>query len=279
MNTNRKNPDPQNKRGARSGKPAGGTTGRRRPLLAWMGIGAAALVLAGVFSWRTDSGRAWLDDVKTEENVGGLHTTAALSYKSTPPMGGPHNPTWQNCGVFTEPVSDSHAVHSLEHGAVWITYRPEKLGPEDVAVLAAEAERNDFVIVSPYPEQTGVITLTAWNHQLVVDDVRDERVRKFVAHFVRALSSPEPGAPCDGGADTTSTTDPTETGPVMGPGVDAQKLVGMTETEAESYARNQGWGYRVGQRDSEEYMLTTDYDATRVTVKIANGTITEVAVG
>jgi hypothetical protein len=244
-----------------------------------MGIGAAALVLAGVFSWRTDAGRAWLDDVQTEENIGGLHTTSPLAYKNIPPMGGPHNPTWQNCGVFAEPVSDAHVVHSLEHGAVWITYRPEKLGPEEIAVLAAEAERNDYVIVSPYPEQTGTITLTAWNHQLVVEDAGDERVTKFVTHFARALSSPEPGAPCDGGADTTRETDPADVGPVMGPGVEAQKLVGMTEAEAESYVREQGWGYRVGQRDGEEYMLTTDYDATRVTVTIANGTVTEVTVG
>ena len=279
MNEDRNNPDRESTRGNSTEKKRGSTGERRRPILAWMGIGVAALVLAGVFSWRTDAGRAWLDEVKTEENIGGMHTTAALSYKNTPPMGGPHNPTWQNCGVFTEPVSDAHVVHSLEHGAVWITYRPEKLGPEDIAVLAAEAEHNDYVIVSPYPEQTGAITLTAWNHQLVVDDVKDERIKKFVAHFVRALSAPEPGAPCDGGADTTRATDPADTGPVMGPGVDAQKLVGMTEAAAESYARNQGWGYRVGQRDSEEYMLTTDYSATRVTVKIANGMITEVTVG
>ena len=251
----------------------------RRPLLAWAGIGVAALVLAGVFNWRTDAGRAWLDDVRTEDNIGGLHTTSKLAYKSQPPMGGPHNPTWQNCGVFDTPLSDAHVVHSLEHGAVWITYQPAALDAAQVALLADAAARNDFVIVSPYPEQPATISLTAWNHQLDVEDASDDRVAKFVAHFTRALSAPEPGAPCTGGADTTRDTDPTAAGPVMGPGVEAEKLIGMTEAAAATYAGNQGWGYRVGRRDNEEYMLTTDYVASRVTVVIENGQVTAVQVG
>jgi len=39
-----------------------------------------------------------------------------------PPMGGTHNQVWQNCGVYETPLRSDLAVHSLEHGAVWITY-------------------------------------------------------------------------------------------------------------------------------------------------------------
>ncbi|MGD9430703.1 DUF3105 domain-containing protein [Arthrobacter russicus] len=30
---------------------------------------------------------------------------------------------WTNCGIYTAPVEPTRAVHSLEHGAVWLTYR------------------------------------------------------------------------------------------------------------------------------------------------------------
>ena len=54
----------------------------------------------------------------------GQHTEGNVDYAQTPPAGGPHDPVWQNCGFYTEPVRDENAVHSLEHGAVWITYLP-----------------------------------------------------------------------------------------------------------------------------------------------------------
>jgi hypothetical protein len=47
-----------------------------------------------------------------------------VDYPQSPPVGGPHNPIWQNCGFYSKPVRDEYAVHSMEHGAVWITYSP-----------------------------------------------------------------------------------------------------------------------------------------------------------
>jgi uncharacterized protein DUF3105 len=70
----------------------------------------------------------------------------------TPPAGGPHNDVWQNCGFYDEPVRDENAVHSLEHGAVWITYLPD-LPQDEIEVLRDLAESNGFVLVSPYPDQ------------------------------------------------------------------------------------------------------------------------------
>src|SRR5262245_66498261 len=53
------------------------------------------------------------------------HTTEDVTYPENPPAGGPHNPVWQNCGYYSEPIQDENGVHSLEHGAVWITYAPD----------------------------------------------------------------------------------------------------------------------------------------------------------
>src|SRR5207248_375053 len=63
-----------------------------------------------------------------------LHVRTPVSYAQNPPVGGNHAALWQNCGFYSSPVANENAVHSLEHGAVWITYRPG-LGGRQVDVL------------------------------------------------------------------------------------------------------------------------------------------------
>ena len=62
------------------------------------------------------------------------HVAGPVSYDRVPPAGGAHNAVVLNCGVYSQPVPNENAVHSLEHGAVWITYRPT-LPPDQVALL------------------------------------------------------------------------------------------------------------------------------------------------
>jgi len=250
-------------------------------LLPWVLVGTAAVLLAGALSLRTAVEQSWLDDLATEENIGGLHTTDPLAYKNKPPMGGPHHPAWHNCGTFSEPIGDTHAVHSLEHGAVWVTYEPDQTTPEDVAELAAIANRNDYVMLSPYPGQGSKIVLTAWNNQLRLDRLDAPMVRRFVAYFAKAMTAPEPGAPCDGGVDSTvKTSTPPATMDETSPAdVTAEEIIGLTEADAARTAEERGLTLRIGERDGETYMLTADYVDTRITVKIENGKVTDAVVG
>lgn len=59
----------------------------------------------------------------------------------------------------------------------------------------------------------------------------------------------------------------------------AETLIGKTEADAEAYAQDKGWVWRVGRRDGEQFMLTQDYCECRVTVSIDNAVVTEVVVG
>jgi Protein of unknown function (DUF3105) len=52
------------------------------------------------------------------------HVKRSVDYMQSPPVGGDHASISQNCGFYSEPVPNETAVHSMEHGAVWITYRP-----------------------------------------------------------------------------------------------------------------------------------------------------------
>lgn len=113
-------------------------------------------------------------------------------------MGGPHNPAWQNCGVYTQPVANENAVHSLEHGAIWITYQPD-LPDTEVQKLQTFARESGFRLLSPYPESPGPIVLSAWGYQLQLDQADDPRLVSFIQNYEQSPQSPEPGAPCTGG--------------------------------------------------------------------------------
>jgi hypothetical protein len=115
-----------------------------------------------------------------------------------PPVGGVHHSAWQNCGVYTDPVDPRHVLHSLEHGAVWITYQAE-LATTAVQQLQDRVQSEPLVILSPYPGLRSPIVLTAWGLQLEVNSVDDPRIDEFITHYQNGPQTPEPGATCQGG--------------------------------------------------------------------------------
>lgn len=115
-----------------------------------------------------------------------------------PPAGGVHTGAWQNCGVYREPINTGHGIHSLEHGAVWITYN-DSLSESEIATLEGHARGQTHILVSPYPSQVSPVVLTAWGLQLEVGSATDRRVADFVARYQRGPQTPERGATCANG--------------------------------------------------------------------------------
>ena len=114
------------------------------------------------------------------------------------PAGGEHSSVWANCGFYSDPVAAENAVHSLEHGAVWITYRPD-LPEDELAVLRGLAGPREKVLASPVESQDPPIMVTAWGNQLDLGSANDPRLEQFLAEFAGSLSAPEPGGACTGG--------------------------------------------------------------------------------
>ena len=127
-----------------------------------------------------------------------LHVQTPVAYPQTPPVGRNHAPVWQNCGFYDTPIANENAVHSLEHGAVWITYRPD-LAPEQVEALRRLARRQSYVLVSPFPELPAPVVALAWGRQLPLDSVGDPRLDEFVSAFQLGPQAPERGGPCTRG--------------------------------------------------------------------------------
>ncbi|MFC6015360.1 DUF3105 domain-containing protein [Plantactinospora solaniradicis] len=189
---------------------------RRTGLIIGIVAGGVALVLLlvcgiGGFIWYRQSNGGGDGDLSAVVNyretnpdaLSATHVDAPVSYPMTPPAGGPHFPAWQNCNgdVYTAPIEDGNAVHSLEHGAVWITYRPG-LPAADVGKLSTRVRGLSHMMLSPYPGQSTPISLQAWGYQLTLDDADDEAIGAFITAY-RVTAAIEPGAPCGGGITTT----------------------------------------------------------------------------
>ncbi|KPI20308.1 Protein of unknown function DUF3105 [Actinobacteria bacterium OV450] len=136
-------------------------------------------------------------DAKT---LGRNHVETPVTYPMNPPVGGDHSPRWMNCNgdVYKNPVPEVNAVHSLEHGAVWVTYN-EKASKGDVDTLAGTVSKTPYTLMSPDKEQAGTIMLSAWGKQLTVDKADDPRVAQFFTKYVQGPQTPEPGAACTSG--------------------------------------------------------------------------------
>ncbi len=156
------------------------------------------------------------------------HQYGPIKYKYSPPVGGTHNPNWMQCmgNVYDAPIASEHAVHSEEHGAVWITYRPD-LPKDQVAKLAAKVRGNDFMLMSPYPGLDKPISLQTWGYQLKVDNASDPRIDQFITDL-RKNATMEPGAVCSSGNYINATgTTPSDLGSAA-PNGSGAPVPGMT---------------------------------------------------
>jgi Protein of unknown function (DUF3105) len=129
------------------------------------------------------------------------HVSGAVSYPQTPPAGGQHSGVWQNCGVYSAPVANENAVHSLEHGAMWITYQPT-LPADQLALVKAAVAGMPYALVSPYPGLPSPVVATVWGQQLKLPTAGDPRLKTFIDMFKSGLRAPEPGGECTGGLGT-----------------------------------------------------------------------------
>jgi hypothetical protein len=120
-----------------------------------------------------------------------------IAYEQVPPIGGEHDDEWLACGAYDEPVRDENAVHDLEHGTVWITYDPDRVGGGEVLALEDALPPNG--ILSPYPQLPAPAVVTVWGVQLRLTGAADPRLPLFIEEYGDGSTSPEPFGSCEGG--------------------------------------------------------------------------------
>jgi hypothetical protein len=179
----------------------GGSEGANRP------AGPGAPLTGTTAAAKPLGGGGPLANAKTYTGLTQTHVDGPIRYRQTPPVGGDHNPIWQDCGAYGQAVNAPNGVHAMEHGAVWITYRPS-LPKAQVKVLTGLVPANPYLLVSPWYDDAlpAPVVLTAWGVQLGVQTATDPAVKAFVGRFEQGPQTPEPGATCSGGIGTPDIT-------------------------------------------------------------------------
>lgn len=169
--------------------------------------------ISGVVAYDTKGWPQTSHNGPANQALGHTHVLGPVQYSVTPPAGGDHNGTWMTCGVYDKPVPNEHAVHNLEHGAVWITYQPS-LPQSQVSQLRAFFARQTvltptgaagsrYIDLTPYPGLPAPIVASSWGFQLRLSSAADPRLQQFVNKFrVSQQYTPEYGSPCTGGTGT-----------------------------------------------------------------------------
>ena len=131
----------------------------------------------------TDPSKA-IPGVQVVNYPGQQHVTPKqrVAYDQSPPFGGPHDGIWADCTgvVYPQAVRTENMVHSLEHGAVWIAYNPDKVDDAGKQALAKRAEGKPYTMMSPYPGLDSAISVQSWGHRLKVDNADDKRIDQFI---------------------------------------------------------------------------------------------------
>jgi len=189
------------------------------PIALFVAVGVLAVGIIGYGAFAAFQGsRSWEDRASDISGVvnyrekdpelaqGGQHVPGKVQYTVTPPVGGQHNQDWQNCmgDVYDAPIASEHAVHSLEHGAVWIAYRPD-LPKDQVDKLAEKVRGKEKLLMSPFDGLDKPISLQAWGYQLKVDNADDGRIDEFIKALRVNASVEGPTALCAQGITATGT--------------------------------------------------------------------------
>jgi hypothetical protein len=139
-------------------------------------------------------GGIWYSKVRTRNlpgvfvpDQGREHVTTVnhSPHNSNPPTSGSHFPRPAEWGIYKEELADETLIHNLEHGGIWISYKPEVSEEMRKRLEAFYEKYGRKIIVTPRAKNDSDIALVAWNHldKFSAAEYSDERVEKFIKAF------------------------------------------------------------------------------------------------
>ena len=171
----------------------------RRGVAAAIALAAVLAAACGGSSLRDDPRLMEWDNELTEEGQQHVGQTTEIPYETfeggLPPYGGPHDGLTLPCGTYQNAIREENAVHSMEHGAVVIWYRPSAISAEQFEELQALTnehvfERGDFVILAPLEGIRGTVALSSWGESMTLETVELDTIESYIRTFKH--NAPEP---------------------------------------------------------------------------------------
>ena len=141
--------------------------------LGWAFLIVILLVVLGGILWLYNRSSANAPGISYPE-VGrdhiGLNAALGQPYNSNPPSSGAHYASPANWRVYDYEVNDKIFIHNLEHGGVWIAYRPT-ISSEAKAELKAIVEEfsGSKLVMAPRSTNDADVAAVAWTKVLKFD--------------------------------------------------------------------------------------------------------------
>jgi len=116
--------------------------------------------------------------IQSRDHVGANQSHEEFS--TNPPTSGPHGSPARG-GFFSGKITDEQAVHNLEHGYVWITYKNIPSWQVDEVEAMAKKYAGRVVASERLDNETNGVILVAWGKMLTLSKFDEKIADAFIA--------------------------------------------------------------------------------------------------
>lgn len=103
----------------------------------------------------------------------------SVDYQTNPPTSGSHLAQAEEWGIFTNEIDDIAAVHSMEHGGIWISYKD--ISEDEIAILEDTGKQNSqSTLISPRSGNDDKVVVASWGKMMRLDSVDKALIQKYI---------------------------------------------------------------------------------------------------
>jgi len=129
------------------------------------------------------------------ENQGQTHikpSEAHPAYNSNPPTSGWHWVAPARWGIYDRPLIDEQAVHNLEHGGIWISYKNIDAATLENLKTITRANSQSVILSPREANDSNNIVLASWTRLENMETYDEAKILEFISR--NKNNSPEPFA-------------------------------------------------------------------------------------
>lgn len=108
---------------------------------------------------------------------------AKVEYRTNPPSSGNHYGVPANWGVYDHEIPDEAAVHNLEHGGIWISYKPSMPSDEIKKIVDLVKNYSSKIILTPRAKNDLPIALVSWGRIHKLDSFNEDVIKNFISKY------------------------------------------------------------------------------------------------